>query len=85
MRGGMKRGGATLEEMKQALKGKLFIGKKVKVIMQTFENGHKRTDGKRSGVVTELCPYIFVVDFGRYRESFRYAQVFERESEMVRL
>lgn len=85
MRGGMKRGGATLEEMKQALAGKLFIGKKVKVIMQTFENGHKRTDGKRSGVVTELCPYISVVDFGRYKETFRYAQVFERESEVVRL
>ena len=85
MRGGVRRGGATLEEMKQALTGKLFIDKKVKVIMQTFENGHKRTDGKRSGVVTELCPYIFVVDFGRYRETFRYAQVFERESEVVRL
>lgn len=28
MKGGVKRSGATLEEMKQALEGKLYIGKK---------------------------------------------------------
>lgn len=33
MRGGAKRSGATLEEMKQALEGKLYIGKKIKKIV----------------------------------------------------
>ena len=33
MKGGMKRSGATLEEMKQALEGKLYIGKKIKKIV----------------------------------------------------
>ena len=33
MRGGAKRSGATLEGMKQALEGKLYIGKKIKKIV----------------------------------------------------
>ena len=33
MRGGAKRSGATREGMKQALEGKLYIGKKIKKIV----------------------------------------------------
>ena len=38
MKGGMKRSGATLEEMKQALEGKLYIGKKIKKIVCFLES-----------------------------------------------
>ena len=48
MRGGAKRSGATLEEMKQALEGKLYIGKKIKKIVYFREGstGPVRKDKK---------------------------------------
>lgn len=86
MRGGAKRSGATLEEMKQALEGKLYIGKKIKKIVyfQEGSTGPVRKD-KKIGVVTGLYPFMFTVDFGKYTESFRYGQFFEEGSEVVRL
>lgn len=73
MRGGMKRGGATLEEMKQALKGKLYPGKQVKVIRSSVgKEGDYLQRRRRSGTVEALYPYKFTVDFGNYKESFRY-------------
>ena len=86
MRGGAKRSGATLEEMKQALEGKLYIGKKIKKIVYFREGstGPVRKD-KKIGVVTGMYPFVFTVDFGKYTESFRYGQFFEEGSEVVRV
>ena len=86
MRGGAKRSGATLEGMKQALEGKLYIGKKIKKIVCFRESstGPVRKD-KKTGIVTGLYPFMFTVDFGKYTESFRYGQFFEKGSEVVRV
>lgn len=86
MKGGMKRSGATLEEMKQALEGKLYIGKKIKKIVCFRESstGPMQKD-KKTGTVTGMYPFVFTVDFGKYTESFRYGQFFEEGSEVVRL
>lgn len=86
MRGGMKRSGATLEEMKQALEGKLYIGKKIKKIVCFRESstGPMQKD-KKTGTVTGMYPFVFTVDFGKYTESFRYGQFFEEGSEVVKL
>lgn len=86
MKGGMKRSGATLEEMKQALEGNLYIWKKIKKIVYFREGstGPVRKD-KKIGVVTGLYPFMFTVDFGKYTESFRYGQFFEEGSEVVRV
>lgn len=86
MRGGMKRGGATLEEMKQALKGKLYPGKQVKVIYSSVgKEGDYLQRRRKSGTVEALYPYIFTVDFGNHKESFRYEQLFIQSHEVVRL
>ena len=86
MKGGMKRSGATLEEMKQALEGKLDIGKKIKKIVCFRESstGPMQKD-KKTGTVTGMYPFVFTVDFGKYTESFRYGQFFEEGSEVVKL
>lgn len=86
MKGGMKRSGATLEEMKQALEGKLYIGKKIKKIVCFRESstGLMQKD-KKTGTVTGMYPFVFTVDFGKYTESFRYGQFFEEGSEVVKL
>ena len=86
MKGGMKRSGATLEEMKQALEGKLYIGKKIKKIVCFRESstGPMQKD-KKTGTVTGMYPFVFTVDFGKYTESFRYGQFFEDGSEVVKL
>ena len=86
MKGGMKRSGATLEEMKQALEGKLYIGKKIKKIVCYRESstGPMQKD-KKTGTVTGMYPFVFTVDFGKYTESFRYGQFFEEGSEVVKL
>lgn len=84
MKGGMKRSGATLEEMKQVLEGKLYVGKKIKKItcFRESSTGPVRKD-KKTGIVTGLYPFMFTVDFGKYTESFRYGQFFEEGSEVV--
>lgn len=86
MKGGMKRSGATLEEMKQALEGKLYIGKKIKKIVCFRESstGPMQKD-KKTGTVTGMYPFVFTVGFGKYTESFRYGQFFEEGSEVVKL
>lgn len=86
MKRGMKRSGATLEEMKQALEGKLYIGKKIKKIVCFRESstGPMQKD-KKTGTVTGMYPFVFTVDFGKYTESFRYGQFFEEGSEVVKL
>ena len=86
MKGGMKRSGTTLEEMKQALEGKLYIGKKIKKIVCFRESstGPMQKD-KKTGTVTGMYPFVFTVDFGKYTESFRYGQFFEEGSEVVKL
>ena len=86
MKGGMKRSGSTLEEMKQALEGKLYIGKKIKKIVCFRESstGPMQKD-KKTGTVTGMYPFVFTVDFGKYTESFRYGQFFEEGSEVVKL
>lgn len=86
MKGGMKRSGATLEEMKQASEGKLYIGKKIKKIVCFRESstGPMQKD-KKTGTVTGMYPFVFTVDFGKYTESFRYGQFFEEGSEVVKL
>lgn len=86
MKGGAKRSGATLEEMKQALEGKLYIGKKIKKIVCFRESstGPMQKD-KKTGTVTGMYPFVFTVDFGKYTESFRYGQFFEEGSEVVKL
>lgn len=86
MKGGMKRSGATLEEMKQALEGKLYIGKKIKKIVCFRESstGPMQKD-KKTGTVTGMYPFVFTMDFGKYTESFRYGQFFEEGSEVVKL
>ena len=86
MKGGMKRSGATLEEMKQALEGKLYIGKKIKKIVCFRESstGPMQKD-KKTGTVTGMYPFVFTVEFGKYTESFRYGQFFEEGSEVVKL
>ena len=86
MKGGMKRSGATLEEMKQALEGKLYIGKKIKkiVCLRESSTGPMQKD-KKTGTVTGMYPFVFTVDFGKYTESFRYGQFFEEGSEVVKL
>lgn len=86
MKGGMKRSGATLEEMKQALEGKLYIGKKIKKIVCFRESstGPMQKD-KKTGTVTGMYPFVFTVDFGKYTESFRYGQFFEEGNEVVKL
>lgn len=86
MKGGMKRSGATLEEMKRALEGKLYIGKKIKKIVCFRESstGPMQKD-KKTGTVTGMYPFVFTVDFGKYTESFRYGQFFEEGSEVVKL
>lgn len=86
MKGGMKRSGATLEEMKQALEGKLYIGKKIKKIVCFRESstGPMQKD-KKTGTVTGMYPFVVTVDFGKYTESFRYGQFFEEGSEVVKL
>ena len=86
MKGGMKRSGATLEEMKQALEGKLYIGKKIKKIVCFRESstGPMQKD-KKTGTVTGMYPFVFTVDFGKFTESFRYGQFFEEGSEVVKL
>ena len=86
MKGGMKRSGATLEEMKQALEGKLYIRKKIKKIVCFRESstGPMQKD-KKTGTVTGMYPFVFTVDFGKYTESFRYGQFFEEGSEVVKL
>lgn len=86
MRGGAKRSGATLEGMKQALEGKLYIGKKIKKIVCFRESstGPMQKD-KKTGTVTGMYPFVFTVDFGKYTESFRYGQFFEEGSEVVKL
>lgn len=86
MRGGAKRSGATLEEMKQALEGKLYIGKKIKKIVYFRESSTGPVQkNKKTGIVTGMYPFVFTVDFGKYTESFRYGQFFEKGSEVVRV
>lgn len=80
-----RKGGKKHEET-QALAGKLYPGKQVKVI---YNSVGKERDylqrRRRSGTVEALYPYIFTVDFGNYKESFRYEQLFIQSHEVVRL
>lgn len=85
MKGGMKVGGMTTEEVRDAVKDRLFIGKKVKVIRRVFAGNKKAAVEKETGAVIGMYPYIFTVDFGRHKESFRYSQFYENGTEVVRL
>lgn len=78
--------GSTLEDFKAVLEGKLYVGKKIKKIVFSREDstGPARKD-KKTGTITGLYPFVFTVDFGNYRESFRYEQFFIQGHEAVRL
>ena len=86
MRGMLKPKGSALEDFKAVLEGKLYVGKKIKkiVFFREGSTGPVRKD-KKTGVVTGLYPFVFTVDFGKYTESFRYGQLFEEGSEVVKL
>ena len=69
----------TPEGMAERAKEILKVGDKVKVKgYSTSRDGDFVEDqrGARIGTVTELSRWIFVVDFGDRRESFRYSQLF---------
>lgn len=85
MKGMLKPKGSTLEDFKAALGGKLYVGKKIKKIMCFRESstGPMQKD-KKTGIVTALYPFVFTVDFGKYTESFRYGQLFEEGSEVIK-
>ena len=74
------------EEMKVILKDRLYPGKAVKI-----ENHAISKEGKfvfrssRKGVVEGLYPHIFTVRIGKFLESFRYSQCFEKGYERVKL
>lgn len=61
MRGGAKRSGATLEEMKQALEGKLYIGKKIKKIVYFRESStgpvQKKQENRNCHGDVSVCVY----------------------------
>lgn len=61
MRGGAKRSRATLEGMKQALEGKLYIGKKFKKIVYFREGSTgpdmKRQENRSCYRIVSICVY----------------------------
>ena len=58
MRGGAKRSGATLEGMKQALEGKLYIGKKIKKIVYFREGSTARYEKTRKQELLQDCIHL---------------------------
>ena len=68
------KGRRTPENIADKGKEMLEIGMKVVV--------KKRTE-RRTGEVVACSNHTFLVDFGRYTESFRYAQLFCQEEERV--
>ncbi|WP_458397444.1 hypothetical protein [Anaerotignum sp.] len=79
MQGAIKITTRTQEAMAEMARELLKVGDKVKIKEYatskdgTFVLGQ---GGARTGTVIEKSRWIFVVDFGRYRESFRYNQLF---------
>lgn len=78
---------AKEEKIKEMLEGKLYPGKRVHIALYTLKEDGKfsRSKKERSGYVVALHQHIFTVQIGNYRESFRYAQLFEKGLERVSL
>lgn len=76
-----------IEQIRETVQKKLFVGKKIKVI--EFGKDRHRANvlrKRRTGTVTGMYPFVFTATFaGGYTESFRYSQFFESEGEVVRL
>lgn len=86
VRGMLKPKGSSLEDFKAALEGKLYVGKNIKKIVCFRESSTGPVQkNKKTGIVTGMYPFVFTVDFGNYRESFRYEQFFIQGHEAVRL
>lgn len=58
MRGGAKRSGATLEGMKQALEGKLYIGKKIKKSCISERAAQARYEKTRKQELLQDCIHL---------------------------
>ena len=58
MKGRMKRSGVTLEEMKQALEGKLYIGKKIKKIVFSERAAQARYERTRKQELSHDCIHL---------------------------
>lgn len=55
--------GDKIEKIRQkAIDRGIAIGKKIKI-------------GKRKAVITDVSPYLFTCDYGRYKESFSFIDV----------
>lgn len=79
MEGTMKVMDRTPEGLAEAAKKMLKVGDKVKVKKYSTDSaGAFVVDrkGTRVGTVIEMSRWIFLVDFGGMRESFRYNQLF---------
>lgn len=79
MKGPMRILDRTPEGMAERAKEMMKVGDKVKVkgYSTTREGGFVEDhNGTRIGTVIEMSRWIFVVDFGGRRESFRYSQLF---------
>ena len=79
MQGAIKITDRTPEAMAEKAKELLKVGDKVKVkgYSATREGGFiQDRKSTRIGTVIEMSRWIFLVDFGGRRESFRYAQLF---------
>lgn len=76
----------TQVEIKESAGRKLYPGKRVQVTYYSLSKGYAHIPRKKKvGTVTALYPYIFTVDFGRYKESFRYDQIFIKSQEVVKV
>lgn len=72
--------------MKMALIGKLT--RETKVLIQNYslkKNGTLKLVSTRSGKVVDFSKHFFIVDFGNYRECFKYSQMFEQGTERVKI
>lgn len=85
MQGQMKvKGKRTPDLMAEKAKELLNIGQKVKIIRYVREKiGGEITKVKKVGTVVEKSNHVFLVDFGKYKEAFRYGQLFCLEEERV--
>lgn len=78
--------GRTIEMLREAAWFKLEAGKKVKIEHRaTTQTGKRVLRSRRTGMVLALYPYIFTVQIGNQKESFRYNELFGNEEVKVRL
>ena len=81
MKGAIKITERTNEAMAERGQELIQIGNRVKVKEYAMSRTGEAIPGQggvRTGTVIDKSKWVFVVDFGKYRECFRYNQLFHR-------